>query len=540
MPSPLTRRTFLRRASAFSLATSAALTAEQQSTEHGAKAPTIAPPSVPLLHALEIPPFVDPLPIPPVVDLTHPARRATRLAPTHRISMREIHVSLHRDLPPARLWSYGTGAIGPTLIARANTPISIQWSNDLPRKHFLPIDYTLHGCGRDIPEVRSSVHVHGARVPTRDDGYPEDWFVPGTSKTSLYPLQQEAATLWYHDHAMGINRLNHYAGLFGAFLIRDAHEDALHLPSGPYEIPLFFYDRNLTRDGQLFYPTSPDPEKPWVSEFEGDALLINGKIRPFLDVEPRLYRFRTINAANSRFYGLTLSNKQPLIQIGSDQGLLAAPVELPRLTIAPGERADLLIDFTQSAGQTLHLRTGALDILEFRVAPKPSLPSSRIPLPSLFRPLPRTPESAATLTRRITLNEYQDGAQNSMLMLLNRRHWHEPVTERPKLNSTEIWEFVNQTEDVHPMHLHLVRFQILDRRPFDTFAFLMKKEMRFTGPPDPPAPNELGWKDIAQCPPGIITRILVKFEGYPGDYLYHCHILEHEANDMMRPFEVLA
>ena len=157
--------------------------------------------------------------------------------------------------------------------------------------------------------------------------------------------------------------------------------------------------------------------------------------------------------------------------------------------IAPGERADLLIDFSQSAGQILHLRTGAPNILEFRVAPKPSLPSSLIPLPLSLRPLPRTPESQATHTRRITLNEYQDGVQNSMLMLLNRQRWHEPVSERPKLNSTEIWEFVNQTEDVHPMHLHLVRFQILDRRPFDTFAFLMKKEMRFTGPPEPPAPK---------------------------------------------------
>jgi spore coat protein A len=127
-----------------------------------------------------------------------------------------------------------------------------------------------------------------------------------------------------------------------------------------------------------------------------------------------------------------------------------------------------------------------------------------------------------------------------MLMLLNRKRWHEPVTETPKLNSTEIWEFVNLTEDTHPMHLHLVGFQVLDRRTFDVFAYRNNKGLRYLAPAIPPQPNEQGWKDTVQCPPGMITRIIVRFDGYPGKYLYHCHILEHEANDMMRPFEVIA
>ena len=127
-----------------------------------------------------------------------------------------------------------------------------------------------------------------------------------------------------------------------------------------------------------------------------------------------------------------------------------------------------------------------------------------------------------------------------MVMLLNRKRWHDPTTEKPKLNTTEIWEFVNLTEDTHPMHLHLVRFQILDRRNFDTTDYFINKKLRFTGDPVPPDPNEMGWKDVVQCPPGTITRIIVNFEGFPGKYLYHCHILEHEANDMMRPFEVIA
>jgi spore coat protein A, manganese oxidase len=346
---------------------------------------------------------------------------------------------------------------------------------------------------------------------------------------------------------MGLNRLNIYAGLFGQFLIRDHAEDALNLPSGAYEVPLTLYDRNFTADGQLFYPTSGIPDRPWVPEFSGDAILINGKVRPYFEVEPRPYRFRVLNAANSRFFGLTFTKQQPFHQIGTDQGLLPAPVPLTSLMLAPAERADLLIDFSQSAGQRLHLLTGAFEILEFRVAPSanpsaaPSSASAKpATLPATLRPVPRLPESSAITTRTITLNEYQDNAGNPMIMLLNRKHWYEPVTETPRLNTTEIWEFVNLTEDTHPMHLHLVRFQLLDRRVFDTFDYLMHKQLRFQGPVLPPDPNELGWKDTIQCPPAMITRIIVRFEGYPGRYLYHCHILEHESNDMMRPFEVLA
>jgi spore coat protein A len=352
---------------------------------------------------------------------------------------------------------------------------------------------------------------------------------------------------------MGLNRLNVYAGLVGMFFIRDHQEDALNLPAGKYEVPLILYDRNLTTDGQLFYPVSADPEHPWVSEFAGDAILVNGKIRPFHEVEPRLYRIRLVNAANSRFFRLSVhvldpaaSNPSdrtravPFHQIGSDQGLLAAPVELNVVTYAPGERADLLIDFSQFAGQNVHLRNNAFDILQFRVAQHAEKPAPATVLPKSLRTITHYPVSSAITTRTITLNEYQDDHGNSMVMLLNRKQWHEPVTERPRLNTTEIWEFVNLTEDVHPMHLHLVRFQVLDRRTFDDFEYLMYKKLRYTGPAMPPEPNETGWKDVVQCSAAVITRVLVRFEGYVGSYLYHCHILEHEANDMMRPFEVIA
>jgi spore coat protein A, manganese oxidase len=489
--------------------------------------------TVPMLHVLQLPPFVDPLPLPETMGVAHPGKL--------RITMREIHAKVHRDVPSTLMWSYGPTPLAPIIEARSGHPLEIEWVNSLPTKHFLPIDYSLHGCGHDVPDVRTSTHVHGARVPSKADGYPTDWFVPGKSKTCLYPLQQDASTLWYHDHAMGLNRLNTYAGLFGLFLVRDSAEDSLQLPSGKHEIPLILYDRELTADGQFFYPTSGDPEHPWVSEFEGDGILINGKIRPYFEVEPRLYRFRILNTANSRFFNLSLDTQEPITLIGSDQGLLAAPADIPHLILAPAERGDVLIDFTKSSGKTVHLRNGALDILQFRVAAQTASPTPSAPsIPKTLRTITRIPESSAITTRTITLDEYKDKVGNSMLMVLNQKRWHEPVTEKPRLNTTEIWEFVNLTEDTHPLHLHLVRFQLLDRRRFDVFSYYTYNKLRYTSDPVPPAPGEAGWKDTIQCSPKAITRIIVKFEGYTGNYLYHCHVLEHEANDMMRPFEVIA
>jgi spore coat protein A len=497
-----------------------------------------------MLRSLELAPFVDVLPL--------PQRSVPGAHDTVRVTMREIHAKVHRDVPPTRMWSYGETALGPLIEGRSGQALRVEWVNRLPVKHFLPVDFSLHGCGRELPEVRAVVHLHGARTATKDDGYPDDWNVPGESRTCHYPLEQESATLWYHDHAMGLNRLNIYAGLMGMVLVRDEREDSLHLPRGQFEIPLMLYDRNFSADGQLYYPTSGDPDHPWVSEFNGDAILVNGKIRPYVEVEPRLYRLRVLNGANSRFFALSMAGGQVFHQIGSDQGLLSAPVAVKNLNLAPAERVDLLIDFSDAAGQRRHLNNGALGIVEFRVAEKKlrsgpvggaeEAGDTLLPVrfPAAFKPVVRMEESAATVTRRITLDEQLDGVGNSMLMVMNRKRWMEPVTERPRLNATEIWEFVNLTEDTHPLHLHLVRFQLLDRRVFDVFAYRNAKGLRYLAPALQPEPNELGWKDTVQCPPGMITRIITRFEGFTGKYLYHCHILEHESNDMMRPFEVIA
>ncbi len=455
----------------------------------------------------------------------------------HRVAMRQTEARVHRDLPPVKVWSYGGTVPGPTLEARSGRGILVEWVNELPARHFLPIDPALCGKGPPPPEVRTAVHVHGARVRPESDGNPDDWYTPGHGTLSHYPNQQDAATLWYHDHAMGISRLNVYAGLFGLYLIRDDVEDALDLPRGPHEVPLVICDRLFDAEGQLRYPVSARPEAPWVPEVFGDALLVNGALYPYLDVEPRPYRLRVLNASNARFYYLSLANGQRLHQIGADQGLLPAPAALSSVTLAPAERADLIVDFSAAAGQRVVLRSQALELMQFRVGARAS--AGAAPLPAKLRPMAAIAPSAAVRTRRLTLDEYQDPKTHMMVMLLNGTRWSAPVTETPELDSVEIWELVNTTEDTHPIHLHLVRFQILDRQPFDADAFLASGTLQRIGEPVPPSPGEAGWKDTVRADGGVVTRILIRFEGFAGRYAWHCHVLEHEANEMMRPFQVV-
>jgi spore coat protein A len=491
--------------------------------------------------------FVDPLPVPPVAKTLgmradpRKGQKAEESRPLefYRLTMRQAPTSIHRDVSPTPMWSFGDTVPGPTIEARSGQGILIEWVNALPEKHFLPIDHTLHGAGPGVPDVRTAVHVHGAKVQAQYDGFPEDWQMPGQRVQAVYRMDQDAATLWYHDHAMGIERLNQYAGLFGFFLVRDEAEQRLGLPSGNYEIPLAFADRLFSEDGSLYYPDSGDPAAPWIPELYGDAMLVNGKLTPYLEVEPRAYRFRMLNASNSRTYVFSLSNRQTYRQIGSDQGLLAAPVELNQVSLSPGERADVVIDFSGAAGKRITLNNQLWQLMEFRVAPAASAapPES---LPKVLRTIPRTPESEAVKTRLMILREYMSREPKRMLMLLNGTRWHEPVTERPELNSVEIWGFANTTADIHPIHLHLVRFQVLDRQSFDADEYLLSGKLNYVGVPSPPPPGDGGWKDTVQTYPETVTRIIVRFEGYVGRYVWHCHLLEHAANEMMRPFEVVA
>ena len=548
----ITRRKFLQRSSLLATTLAAGKSGLLHAVAQTHSVATMAP----AFDVNTLPQFVDPLPIPEIAQRqgTRPSPADPKqVVPFYRIQAQSITSKVHRDLPPTKFWSFGRSTPGPTFETRSGEPLLVEWVNALPHEHFLPVDHTIHGAEAGKPAVRTVVHLHGAKTGAESDGYPEDWIVPGKSSFYFYPNQQDAATLWYHDHALGINRLNVYAGLFGTFLIRDTAEDPLNLPKGKYEVPLALYDRLLTHDAQLLYPVSPDPESPWIPELSGNAILVNGKLFPFLEVEPRKYRFRILNASNARFYNLSLvgkasddkasddkasSSAATFHQIGTDQGLLPAPVPLTSLQITPGERADLVIDFGEHRGEQLVLMNDAFVVMQFRVSAGKVTDTSS--LPSALRPVPRIPESQAVQTRLLTLDEYVNKSGNPVMLMLNASHWSHPVTEKPVLGSTEIWTLINPTNDSHPIHLHLVRFQILDRQPYEPWLFQTKRQLHFLGPPQPPAPNEAGWKDTVRADSRMVTRIIVPFAGFTGRYVWHCHILEHEDNEMMRPYDVIA
>jgi spore coat protein A, manganese oxidase len=537
----ITRRTFLQRSTLMA----ATLSAGRIGCLNAAAQHAIIPPA---LDVNALPQFVDPLPVP---DVAKPQgfrpipAEPKRNVPFYRLQGRVISNKVHRDLPPTRFWSFGPSTPGPTFETRAGEPLLVEWVNALPNQHCLPIDQTIHGAEADKPAVRMVVHLHGGKTAPESDGYPEDWIVPGKSSLYYYPNQQDGAMLWYHDHTLGINRLNVYAGLLGAFFIRDSAEDALNLPKGKYELPLILFDRLLTRDGQLLYPTSLDPHAPWVPEVFGNAILVNGKLFPYLEVEPRLYRLRVLNGSNARTYHLAFatnidpnrSTDAPFRQIGTDQGLLSAPVPLTQLEISPGERADLIVDFTEHRSAQLILKSDAFEIMQFRVSSRKAIETSSLPV--VLRTVAKITESQAVQTRLLTLDEYVNKAGNPAMLLLNATHWKMPVTEKPVLGSTEIWSFINPTNDTHPIHLHLVRFQVLDRQPYEHWAFQTKRQLHFLGPPQPPSPGEEGWKDTVRAYSRMVTRIIIPFTGFTGRYVWHCHILEHEDNEMMRPYEVI-
>jgi spore coat protein A, manganese oxidase len=533
-PSLWTRRRFMQHAAVASVAATSAPFGHAQM-----QMPMKPPGTVKAktLDASKLKPFVDPLPL-PILQKPSGKRNWEPLgakdAAYYEIRIRQIRDKMHRDLSPSNLWSYGETSAPILIETKQNEGVLIQWHNDLPPKHILPLAAPMAGMEM-APQTRVVAHIHGARVPHVSDGYPTDWFAPGASRICFYPNQQDATALWMHDHAMGMGRFNIFAGLMGWYLIRDEAETELNLPSGKYELPLLIYDRSFTPDGQLYYPNPPD-EGAWSQEFLGDAMLVNGKVQPFYEVEPRKYRLRIANTANSRFFSLSLSSGQSFHVIGSDQGLLSEPAEMRRIIIAPAERVDLIVDFSLQRGRAVVLTSDGLDLMQFRVSD--GAVEDRRAIPAKLRPVKRIVENDAVRRRPLTLNEYDGDNGQPMVMLLNHKHWSDPVTEEVRLNSTEIWEFLNLTQDTHPIHLHLVRFQLLNRQPFSVDDYLSDEVLRFTGPSFPPHPHETGWKDVIQCPPESVTRIIIPFRGYTGRYVWHCHILEHEANEMMRPYEI--
>jgi spore coat protein A len=490
-------------------------------------------------------PFVDALPRPAVAQ---PVSGKPGGSAHYEIAMTEQFQQLHRDLPPTRVWGYGGSYPGPTIEAWRDETVTVLWKNDLRvaetgelrTTHVLPVDECLHGPDVTGQTPVAIVHLHGGKVAPESDGYPEEAFPPGEqAPLYTYPNIQPAATIWYHDHALGITRLNVMMGMAGFYLIRDDDEAALNLPSGEYEIPLAIQDRSFDADGSIKYP------EMWHEHFFGDVILVNGKVWPYLEVDRGKYRLRLLNGSNSRAYTLALDNQAVFWQIGTDLGLLEEPVVLTQVTLLPGERADVIFDFEQYAPGTEIILTNSAP------APFPGFPGVGVipdvmkfivqeplghtdALPGFLVEVPRIDESEAVMQREFDLkimpNDCSD--HHDPLWTIDGMMWHH-ITEFPELNTTEIWTWRNDSGISHPMHMHLVMAQVLDRQAIDPDTGLP------TGPKIPPAPNEMGWKDTVDAPPGYYTRVIMRFTGFTGLYPYHCHILEHEDHEMMRQFMVM-
>ena len=554
------------------------------------------------LDPLSLTKYMDPLPIPGVAPMAGPNY--------YEIGAWQIQQQLHSQLPPTTVYGYGTSEAtasypGPTIVTQRGVPISVKWTNHLPMTHLLESSFD-----PTIPRAETHTgvpictHVHGCEVEPQSDGGPFTWFTKdfaekgsAWSKEVLsYPNTQLASTIWYHDHAFGYTRLNVYAGLAGFFLITDPGNEPAGLPAAPYDMGLAIQDRNFTADGQLLYPDEGEtPVHPnWVPEFFGDVILVNGKIWPYLNVEPRKYRFRILDGSNARFYSLALADRNTSApgpafhQIASDGGYLAEPVLLndpndpmsPRLVMAPGERAEVVIDFSSYApGTEFILKNTAKAPYPSGEAPDPQTEGQVM----LFRVVPLTstdqsviPASLATVDRLsnptvkrvMTLNELAV-SEGPIGALLNGTPMMADATELPTLGTTEMWEIVNLTADTHPIHLHLVQFQLLNRQKFNVNRYqkafdaanpvlptenyvAVAPDPYLKGKPKPADANERGWKDTFRMNPGEVTRIIMRFAPQDGSpsyafdataepgYVWHCHILEHEENDMMRPYHLVA
>lgn len=631
-----------------------------------------------MLDPLGIQKFVMPLAIPPAMPLSARVNvRGGRSIEYYEIAVRQfMQQILPSGMPVTTVWSYGSvnhsGSFfypAFTIEAKVRNPVQVKWINGLKDgngnylPHLLPVDPTLHWAnppggydGRDMRPTFTATpgrytgpvpivtHVHGAHTQQESDGYPEAWYLPdaldippsfartGTfydqfrlssplggrwgpgSAVFQYPNDQRAATLWYHDHSLGMTRLNVYAGPAGFYLLRGGPGDlmagmlpgpapALGDPPGMsyYEIPIVIQDRSFNNDGSLFYPDNraffeglhpsqlkipfigedacegPSDVSPiWNPEFFGNTIVVNGRTWPYLNVERRRYRFRFLNGCDSRFLILKLNNDLPFWQIGADGGFLPAPVQLDRLLIAPAERADVIVDFTQVpvGAEIVLLNLGPDEpfgggepptdfdqadpattgqVMLFRVVPETgtdsSTPPDQLNMPSVA-PLP-----APRNTRSVSLNEEESRfvkviarpSGNTMLACYDPEAepfgptsallgtlaedgsgkpllWGAEISENPRLNSTEVWEIHNFTEDAHPIHVHMVQFQVIDRHPME-------------GAARAPESWETGFKDTVIAYPEEVTRIKAKFD-IPGRFVWHCHILEHEDNEMMRPYSV--
>jgi len=448
------------------------------------------------------PRFELPLTVPPVLTPTRTDADADYYEMVQMLAGQEIVPGLTTPI-----WGYNGSFPGPTIRARTNRRLVIKQMNGLPE----PV----------------SVHLHGGVQSSESDGFPTDLIPPGGTKDYHYPNLHRAATLFYHDHAMDLTGPHTYKGLSGLYLLSDDVEDSLPLPRGEYDVPLMIQDRAFNLDGSFAF-RSNDPTNIFAQG--GDVILVNGVPWPRFQVAARRYRFRILNASSTRDYGIALSNKEPLIQIATDGGLLDRPIALDAVRLGPAERAEVVVDFGDMAlGTTIDLEN-RLDVgdfaalLRFEVTRRAD-EDSRVP--AVLAPTQRLLEADAATTRRFVFRRSLTPAFPPFHWTINGRTYDpSTIAERVRQGTTEIWQFENRAfgpfeEQEHPVHVHLVNFLVLDRNG------------------RPPAPYETGWKDTVVVGSKETVRVIARFAPFTGKYVLHCHNLAHEDHAMMANFEVV-
>jgi spore coat protein A, manganese oxidase len=522
-----------------------------------------------LLDPLSQPRFVNALTVPPIMTPTTAGGTNYEVPITQAQQNLGLVNPLNGSPLMTTIWGYNGVYPGPTFEAVRGQPITVRWNNQLisggvPLPHLFPDELMEPLPASGVPLV---THLHGGFTRSSSDGLPEAWATPNCVETGAdfrrqtyeYSNDQLATTLWYHDHSDGITRLNVYAGLSGFYLLREPFETSLNLPSGAYEVPMLIQDKMFNDDGSLYYPPHTV-----ISGSVGNFILVNGKAWPALDVEPRKYRFRLLDGSDSRFYNLSLvvngGGTAPVFhQIGTDQGFLEQSRTATSLVMAPAERLDVIIDFSDPAlaGKTIVLTNTAPaafpngsppdpatvgQIMALRVTRPLSGPDTS-QIPTTIRPLavPGTP----VRTRQLLMSRGSGSMSSEMFLgtvAEGRMGYEDPVTETPHRGDTETWELYNNTPGSHPIHLHSTQFRILTRQQFTATADPTTgalSNIQLIGSPQPPRPENDGAKDTVIVEPGEVVRIVVTFDR-AGEYVWHCHMLAHEDHDMMRPLVVLA
>ncbi|XP_048318734.2 multicopper oxidase LPR1 [Ziziphus jujuba] len=512
-----------------------------------------------------------------------------------QIGMFKKKWKFHKDLPPTPVFAYGVSRSkatipGPTIEALHGVDTYVTWKNHLPLKHILPWDPTIPTA---IPSnktgVPTVVHLHGGIDEPASDGNSNSWFTrkfrdkgpTWSHKTYRYRNHQHPGNLWYHDHAMGLTRVNLLAGLIGAYIIRHHEVEApLGLPNGDeFDRTLLVFDRSFRKDGSIYMNSTgnnPSIHPQWQPEYFGDAIIVNGKAWPRLTVRRRKYRFRIINASNARFFRFFFTNGLRFTHVASDSAYLKRSVVTKDFLLGPSEITDVVVDFSQSKSDSVILANDATypypsgdpvneangKVMKFVILNHTELDTSRVPKKLIQ--YPKAKLSSASRTRYIAMYEYTSDVDEPIHLYLNGKPYEAPVTETPKEGTTEVWNVINLTEDNHPLHIHLGLFVVLNQTELvnvEEFKDCMTKlndadKCRISkyarGKRIVVPAHEKGWKNVFKMRPGSVTQILVRFSyihsnssyvfdatADPG-YVYHCHILDHEDNAMMRPLKIIS